>query len=517
MGNLIGESGGFSGGNLKGVFAATLLLSGGFGGDHVFANDIDPNACEGVAETIKEIQACFNLAASDPETWYTAQLKEGIYTFDEENGDDTLTLTAGQVRLVGAGRVVDATTQYNSAPSLETTADQEALDRAWYYVLDGEYKRRILHVSGQDTKLYIQGISFVQGDAYDIEGGGALLFDGYAIGIAHSVFAGNLDSAISMTSQTNESIINSFFRENIATRCYDETMNYKGGAITAREGEFEVYDSTFYLNVGCYGGAIWGEASEFEIEDSTFSNNQAIHGGAVYFASGTSGPAKIIRSTITQNRAKHKGGGVYFEPFNVDWSFHGNILSGNFSDDSSQFWGRDCYLEGYPPNYIAMHRIEQNILGRINERGEYYVRVNEEDTMGDCSFLLIAQPENMPKRQYVRGGFRGPDGRFLDPNGNLYENPGKATVINGEKSGTWDPELEDLAFNGNIGLQLPTHLPKANSVSTNRYDTYNDISYDFCNEQRFGTVSFFDLFQSGSEDPEAPKCAAGATQRLWFD
>lgn len=434
----------------KRLIAVTVFACGGLQASHAAAV-----TC--YADSVSALQACLYAAEADEENWHEIQLEEKTYYLTSP-----LTLTKGKVRLVGAGRVSDGQNYIGGLPysaDIERASDRKALNRAKFFVLDGKNQTRIFYAVGEQTSLYIQGLTFKNGNPTDSEGGGGLKFKGKKLAIDYSIFTGNSDSALWHDAYDQQGIQNSYFYNNTGEYSTSSVCplsgtasDYWGGAITAHGSDYEIYRSTFENNRGCRGGAIW-TAAEMWLTASTVSNNTAALGGGVYIADGSNGAAGIGHSTIYDNHASVRGGGLYFEQQQqTEWGFNKNILAGNSASDSTF---SDCYLEGEPLGFY-LQADEENILGRIGEGS----------TVGDCTFWLN-QDSNQP-------------------------------------TGVLDPELEELAYNGSIGLQLKTHLPKASSISLDVASS--DEFSGMCTDQRARPHTIAPSPQN--------KCAAGATQRI---
>ncbi len=442
---------------LKGLLAVTVFACGGLQASYAAAA-----TC--YADSVSALQACLNNAAADEENWHEIQLNEKTYYLTSP-----LTLTKGKVRLVGAGRVSDDGEGRAGEPysaKIARASDRKALERAKFFVLDGQNQTRIFSavdegVPGAETLiLYIQGLTFRNGNPIDNEGGGGLLFKGRKLIIEHSIFTENSDSALAHYAKDQQSISDSYFYDNTAEHSTSSacpptgTPKYWGGAITALVdgSDYVINRSTFENNRGCRGGAIWS-AAEMTLIASTVSNNTAVLGGGVYVANAGSatGSQGIIGSTIYKNHASNLGGGLYLEQQrSSEWNFSDNILAGNSASPLHGTFS-DCYVGANTeifPNYIG-----DNILGRIGVGS----------SVGDCS-------------------------PWLNPDSN-------------QTTGVVNPGLEELAYNGSIGLQLKTHLPKVSSVSLDVASSYDGM----CTDQRARDSTV-------AASPQN-KCAAGATQR----
>lgn len=451
---------------LRGFAATGLLACAGLQANYTAAE-----TC--YADSITALQNCLNAAEADEDNWHEIQLKERTYYLTSP-----LTLTKGKVRLVGAGRVSNNPNSSRAgepySAHIERASDRRALDRAKFFVLDGQDQTRIFSAIADGANennpgegasglltLYVQGVTFKNGNPSDNLGGGGLRFIGRKLIVEHSIFTGNSDSALWHYAGDQQSITDSYFYNNTAEYSSAEACppsgepepKFWGGAITADGSDYEIYRSTFENNHGCHGGAIYTKA-ETGLYASTVTNNSAKKGGGVYIANGFNGAAGITHSTIYANHASVEGGGLYFEQQqSVErWSFYNNILAGNTALNSTF---SDCYLEGEPIAIYSDDRqiVDKNILGRIGV-----------GSGNGCSHWLIYNSD--------------------------------------QATGVLDPELEELAYNGSIGLQLKTHLPKASSISLDVAESFNGE----CSDQR----------TRGNTIATSPqnKCAVGATQRI---
>ena len=142
---------------------------------------------------------------------------------------------------------------------------------------------------------------------------------------------------------------------------YDNTANEKGGAIYVGEGSQNctIYNSIFegnrVLNTGGTGGAIDSVAVNLVVNKSSFTSNSATDGGAIH-ASSTSGNAKIIDTTFTDNRAYNNGGAINIQASST------TLNRTTFTDNRATNDGGALYVGGTGQmNYIYSSNFNNNV------------------------------------------------------------------------------------------------------------------------------------------------------------
>lgn len=105
-----------------------------------------------------------------------------------------------------------------------------------------------------------------------------------------------------------------------------------GGAIYSYEN-LTIADCSILDNSASRGGGIYSQGStQLSIVRSTISGNSAVHGGGIWATGYSSAHGKIIDSTITDNHADDRGGGVFFGTVSNSeafWQVANSTISGN--------------------------------------------------------------------------------------------------------------------------------------------------------------------------------------------
>ena len=134
--------------------------------------------------------------------------------------------------------------------------------------------------------------------------------------------------------------------------------NGDGGGLKVADRSLVVSNSTISNNVaGNTGGGIAIDRGQYvTINNSTIAGNQSVTGGGLYISHM---PVEINQSTITNNDATDKGGGVSLYIYSMDVS--GTIISGNTSGTPG--------LEDVSTLYVDAINSDHSILGIVTALG----------------------------------------------------------------------------------------------------------------------------------------------------
>jgi len=134
--------------------------------------------------------------------------------------------------------------------------------------------------------------------------------------------------------------------------------NGDGGGLKVADRSLVVSNSTISNNVaGNTGGGIAIDRGQYvTINNSTIAGNQGVTGGGLYVSHM---PVEINQSTITNNDATDKGGGVWLYVYSMDVS--GTIISGNTSGNTG--------LEDVATLYVTAINSDHSIVGTVAEIG----------------------------------------------------------------------------------------------------------------------------------------------------
>jgi len=319
------------------------------------------------------------------------------------------------------------------------------------YIFDGQKKTRLFVVDGATgyrPNLHLTGITVRNGYGSGLSGGGLYANNAGYVVLEYCQFLRNRTdrpgSAIFAQATTSLWIGKSLIKDNANwwyTGCGGGEMG-NGGGISVWQGDasvdayFSIHNSTISNDTACRGGGIQSKDNvTLNMHNNTFSGNVAQQAGGAMSFENNSKPSYFYQNTITNNSAGTPvqpssgfsyGGGVYFNNFNGNGYWSGNVFAKNLvGPQGVGVYPEDCHVFAGSPAF----RSNTNVVGRI----------------GNCTQL--GTPGNW-------GIGQNPPGLKFDP------------LLGGLMTGT-----------SNDGFALPVHLPASNSPLRGNYYYSRDNGY----------------------------------------
>ena len=372
--------------NKKEIFGIILLICVIFSLQAVVAADSGSNSTDGEVLSVDNDVSSFALPSSNTDSLGAA---------NEKNFTDLQNIVNGDVT--------------NFAKNNYTKADGEnevlithsiTLDGDGKVIIDAKKQSRIFNITGEDTVVTLQGITFINGNATG--NGGSIISEG-KLTLINCNFINNTASenggAVFFGSVEGDKITNCVFKNNIA--------GVNGGAIDFARGEkvdfsdgstnATISNSEFTNNTAKRSaGAVYWFGTYGTIKDSNFTNNKALglveakdsygnltyggYGGAIMWtgANGTVSNCRFISNEAEYNAARTsggRGGAIYLQgslagnctntTFNsctfisniagtnggaIDWhegATDGNILKSVFKNNIAEANGGAVYWRGH--------------------------------------------------------------------------------------------------------------------------------------------------------------------------